>query len=453
MISDKCALGIGELDGLLKGGIPRRSLVLLAGNPGTGKTILSTKFLQFGARNGEKGVYVSFAEDRKDYFKNMLTLGMDMRSLEEKGLFKFVDFALVDKEAIEKALDIIVETITEIGARRLVIDPLSSITQSIGQESARAFLHSILGKLVKNLGVTTIVIGEIPYGESKTVGGAAAEFIADGVIVLRHTRKGNVEKNEIEIAKMRGVPIERSAFEYMIDEKLGGIGVIVLPQKSDIDSAPIEKVTLGVEGLDRMMSGGVYRGSVTLVEGAGGIGKTTLCLQALIANARKGETTLFLSFEEPVGQIKRTLEGLGIEYQSLSDRFFIECYVPETLTPLHYYKMLREILEAHNPSVIALDSLSAIAHSLTDEDYMTFMRYLQLLCKEKRISAILTSTYGTEKQKTSSGVSTFADNIIVMRYELKDLAREIVIIKTRGSPHEKKATTFDITAQGLVVHD
>src|SRR4030043_211599 len=74
--------GIFELDEILGGGFPARSLILLTGNAGSGKTILSTQFLYNGAvKCGEKGVYVSFAENRDDYHRNMLSLGMDMRSL------------------------------------------------------------------------------------------------------------------------------------------------------------------------------------------------------------------------------------------------------------------------------------------------------------------------------------------------------------------------------------
>src|SRR4030043_1570879 len=70
--SKKSPVGIVELDEVLGGGFPVRGLILLTGNAGSGKTILSTQFLYNGAvKNGEKGAYVSFAENRDDYSKNM----------------------------------------------------------------------------------------------------------------------------------------------------------------------------------------------------------------------------------------------------------------------------------------------------------------------------------------------------------------------------------------------
>jgi KaiC/GvpD/RAD55 family RecA-like ATPase len=55
------------------------------------------------------------------------------------------------------------------------------------------------------------------------------EFVADGVIMLRRIRTVNSEKKILEIVKMRGVPVERSTFEYLISKRYGGIGLIVLP--------------------------------------------------------------------------------------------------------------------------------------------------------------------------------------------------------------------------------
>jgi len=127
--SKKCPVGIVELDEILGGGFPARSLILLTGNAGSGKTILSTQFLYNGAaKYGENGVYVSFAENRDDYCRNMLSLGMDMKSLERKGLFKFLDMVTMHGEdALKIITEKIVATTSELKAKRLVIDPMSAL--------------------------------------------------------------------------------------------------------------------------------------------------------------------------------------------------------------------------------------------------------------------------------------------------------------------------------------
>jgi len=452
MLLERVPSGTAELDTILRGGFPSRSLILLSGNPGCGKTIMATRFLHFGAsERGEKGVYVSFAEDQEDYYRNMAQLGMNMKTLEEKGLFKFLDYPTMSKTGMTEAATEILKVVVEFGAKRVVIDPLTVILQGLSQEESRTFLHMVFGKMVKNQGITTIVIGEIPYGESRT-GFGMEEFVADGVIILRQVRTATSEKKILDIVKMRGVPVERSVFEYLIDWRYQGIGIIMLPTKAAIESTPTTKVTTGIKGLDKMVAGGFYRGSVTLIEGASGIGKTTVCLQFLVANSKNGEKTLYFSFEEPVGQIRRTLRNYGLDHEKLGDKFGIESYVPEALTPMHYYTLIRNHIETFKPTILALDTLTAVQRMLSEEDFVTFARYLQLLCKEKSLTAIVTSALGTMAAATGSGISTLADNIILMRYNESGniLARELVVLKTRGAAHEKKVMPFEITEKGIV---
>jgi len=115
------------MDKIPGGGLPRASMILLAGNLGAGKTIFSTQFLHHGATNGEKGVYVSFAETRDDYFRNMLQLGMDMEGLEKKGLLKFMDFVAMEETGMSEATSMMMDTIDKFGAKRLVVDPMTAV--------------------------------------------------------------------------------------------------------------------------------------------------------------------------------------------------------------------------------------------------------------------------------------------------------------------------------------
>jgi circadian clock protein KaiC len=82
------------------------------------------------------------------------------------------------------------------------------------------------------------------------------------------------------------------------------------------------------------------------------------------------------------------------------------------------------------------------------------MRYVQLLCKEKALTVFLTSLTGETQAAESPNVSILCDNILLMRYyeSKKEMTRELMVVKTRGSGHEKRVMPFEITGKGMVVH-
>ncbi len=221
MSENRVPTGIDGLDPLIEGGFPRGSLVLLAGNPGTGKTIFSMQFLYKGAEDyGENGIYVSFAENEDTITHNISRLfGRDLRKKEEgNGKVKILDFTTVTEKGLSTILEMILEEVTRLKAKRLVIDSFSAMAQAFKEPiEARIIIHNILGKLVRQLGCTTILIVEVPTGSEK-IGTSIEEFVADGVIVLRKDNYDGRLVREIEIPKLRGTKIEQQRFLFTLNE-------------------------------------------------------------------------------------------------------------------------------------------------------------------------------------------------------------------------------------------
>jgi circadian clock protein KaiC len=251
---------------------------------------------------------------------------------------------------------------------------------------------------------------------------------------------------KLTIAKMRGTPLDRTSFEYLIGEKYGGIGPIVFPERANILNAPTDRLSTGIEGLDKILHGGVFRGSITLIQGASGVGKTIACLQFSIANALKGEKALFVSLEEPTGQIMKTITNMGYKLKTLNDKIVIDSYVPEALTPLQYYKLVKDMMDEHSPTVLVFDPISTMQYFETEKEFINFGRYLQLLAKQKEITLFLTSAVSSFKNSQSITLSLLTDNIIHMRYsEMQEkMRRQFIIVKTRGSGHDNKIVDFEI---------
>ena len=220
MSENRVPTGIDSLDPLIEGGFPRGSLVLLAGNPGTGKTIFSMQFLYRGAEKyGENGIYVSFAENEDTIIHNISRLfGRDLRNNKGHGKVKILDFTTVTEKGLSTILEMILEEVTALKAKRLVIDSFSAMAQAFKEPiEARIIIHNILGKLVRQLGCTTILIVEVPTGSEK-IGISVEEFVADGVIVLRRDDYDGKLIREIEIPKLRGTRIERQKFLFTLNK-------------------------------------------------------------------------------------------------------------------------------------------------------------------------------------------------------------------------------------------
>ncbi len=197
-----------------------------------------------------------------------------MRKKEKgNGKVKILDFTTVTEKGLSTVLEIVLEEVTVLGARRLVIDSFSAMAQAFKEPiEARLIIHNILGKLVRQLGCTTILIVEVPTGSEK-IGTSIEEFVADGVIVLRKDSYGGRLIREIEISKLRGTKTERQKFLFTLNK-----GFQVFPpfsntnvenpgKKIEADRGTKTHYPSGIPELDEILGGEGYpRGSSVLYE-------------------------------------------------------------------------------------------------------------------------------------------------------------------------------------------
>jgi circadian clock protein KaiC len=170
--SDRVSTGVPGLDSLMEGGIPRGFIVMVAGNPGTGKTILSSRFIYEGltlsTANTENGLFISFSESKKQFYVNAKRLGMDFERFEKQKRFKFLDFVSITSEGIQDVFEEILASVKAINAKRVVIDSFSALTYAFENPAeARISIHVLLGKILRAEGVTSLLVFEVPFGSKK----------------------------------------------------------------------------------------------------------------------------------------------------------------------------------------------------------------------------------------------------------------------------------------------
>jgi circadian clock protein KaiC len=232
----RCRSGIEGLDKILNGGIPVGNSVLLTGACGTGKTTLSVEFLNFGAQQGETGLFLAVTEHAGKVIENMKTYEffdprlidskkmqfLDMSELYAKLGLEKTEFSHEDVLAITKGL---VDIVKETGAKRLVIDSITGILLQIkAKERIRDFMSKLSRKLTE-AGCTTLLVSEIPPGETHYSSFGVEDAVADGIIVLGNLDQRGYLLRTLHVVKMRGTPHSRS--KYVID--LTPYGIIIVP--------------------------------------------------------------------------------------------------------------------------------------------------------------------------------------------------------------------------------
>ncbi len=238
MVMEKVKTGIPGFDEILNGGIPARNVVLLAGGPGTGKSILSQQFLYNGLVNGEPGVFVALEEHPVQVRINAQRFGWDFRKFEEEGLLAIVDaftagigeaakrerYVVRDLNDIPSFIDVIRQAIRDVDAKRVVIDSVTTLYLAKPAIARNVVMQ--LKKVLSGTGTTSFLVSQVSVAE-RGFGGPGVEHAADGIIRLDLDEVEGELKRSMIIWKMRGTKHSMRRHPFDITDK----GIIVYPDK------------------------------------------------------------------------------------------------------------------------------------------------------------------------------------------------------------------------------
>jgi circadian clock protein KaiC len=307
-------------------------------------------------------------------------------------------------------------------------------------------------------GATTLLVGEYTPEDI----GVAPEFtIADGIVRLTTERQELTTARQFEILKLRGANYVtgRHFFELSAD----GLTFYPRVRAPEMTGEPpvdlADRVATGVSGLDALLRGGLPRTSATMVEGGTGTGKTLVGLHFLLEGARRGEPGILFTMEETPAQIRAVAKNFGWNLAPLEaqGRLLISYTSPVELSPDRFLNEAQRQIGRIGARHAVLDSLTSM--SLGVPSQRRFRELVYALTKHFRavgVTPLMTmevaELLGTA-QLTGHGVSSTADNLILLRYVEMDgrLERAVSVLKARGTGHVTELRRFRIDGNGAHV--
>ncbi|GAB6948324.1 KaiC domain-containing protein [Vulcanisaeta sp. JCM 16161] len=206
------------LDEILYGGIPERSVVLISGGPGTGKSILGKQFLYNGLVRGEAGVFVALEEHPVAVRRSFKHFNWDIAKYEKEGKFAIVDaftagigaasqrekYVVKDVDNVHELVDVLRQAIKDTGAKRVTIDSVSTLY--LTKPSIARSTVMLLKRVIAGLGTTALFISQVSVGE-RGFGGPGVEHAVDGIIRLDLDEIDGKLYRSIIVWKMRDTKI------------------------------------------------------------------------------------------------------------------------------------------------------------------------------------------------------------------------------------------------------
>jgi circadian clock protein KaiC len=346
----------------------------------------------------------------------------------------------------------------ELGATWIVFDGIDVLLTLLHDPAAEMReIYRIRDWLADNE-MNAIITAKTEGGLSETVNYDFMQFMVDCVVRLARRLEHGVSLHRLQITKYRGSDFMAGEFPL----SFGASGMEVAPpEPAEIHhQASTERISAGFERLDKMLGGGLFRGSSTLVTGLPGTSKTTLAGKFAEAACRRGERTLFVSFDEGAEPIMRNLASVGIQLKPHVKSGLLKMYSArtESIGAEDHLAKLKALIRDSRPRCMVIDPLSAIAKAGGLAAARAVASRLIYMVKDEGITVFITAINEGDDPATEATdlqVSTIADTWIHLSYLIRsgERNRALTIIKARGTWHSNQVRELILSASGPVLAD
>jgi circadian clock protein KaiC len=453
--------GVPGLDLLLGGGLVPGAVVVVAGAPGTGKTILAQQMC-FASGTAERRCvyYTTVSESHSklvshlDQF-NFFDLAALGSRVEYIHLGDFLRPTPVD--GLAAMVSEIVRKTLEEEPSIVVVDSAKMLRDFADERDLRGALYDLTTRIAQT-GTVLLLIGEYTDVELRS----GIEFsLADGILQLEYEAREPIDRRWLRVVKMRGGSHRSGKHTF----RIGSDGIEVFPRIETLEPLePLEpmptvgRLPSGIPGLDELMDGGARQGDASLVTGPSGVGKTIFGLSWLNQGAKRGKRSMYVTFQDTAEQLRHAAEAFGWDLRSAEAAGLVTIpHVPLGDLDLDVLATsVRSELATHAVDRVVIDSLSELALAAREsERFPAYLRSLVGLVRAAGTALLITSETGAHGIPVTAldELLFLFDNVIDLRYieEGSRVGRAVHIAKMRSSYHEMTLRQVTITEHGLAV--
>jgi circadian clock protein KaiC len=465
----KTPTGVAGFDEITSGGLPYGRTTLLVGGPGSGKTIFGIQFLVHGVQKcREPGIFVAFEEAPERVIANFSAFGWKLAELQGKRLF-FMDAQPMPDLIQSGTFDLsgmlagLSAKISEMGARRIVFDALDVVLSLLPNATARKREVHRLNQWLLNHEITGLITAKAEGNDGGSPGRQQfgfMQFMVDCSVILNHRVDMGVSQRNISVQKYRGSNFNEDESPFVIGKDGFDIAMARTLGRGDA-KITTERVSSGVKRLDTMLGGGYYRGASVLITGFPGTAKTTLSGAFTEEACRRGERTMFVSFDSDGSEVMRNLTSVGIRLARYVKSGCLRMVSARTITGSAETLLvhIKTLAKEHRARCVVIDPVSALSKSGNELTAHAVAERLIDWSKAEGITLVCTSLLDEISNPARGSnplqISTIADTWIHLNYLVQagERNRAMSIVKSRGTAHSNQVREMILSDTGVTLAD